>query len=89
MFLGRSIEGLSFEPSVAEGRRRYLAQVFVTFAREKALYDQIRFLDTAGLEVVRVNLTDGEPVLVDSTRLQDKSNRYYVSQALRLVSGQV
>ena len=89
MFLGRLIEGLSFEPSVAEGRRRYLAQVFATFAREKALYDQIRFLDTAGLEVVRVNLADGEPVLVDSTRLQDKSNRYYVSQALRLASGQV
>lgn len=89
MFLGRLIEGLSFEPSVAEGRRRYLAQVFVTFAREKALYDQIRFLDTGGQEVVRVNLTHGEPVLVESKRLQDKSNRYYVIQSLRLASGQV
>jgi PAS domain S-box-containing protein len=89
MFLGRLIEGLSFEPSAAEGRKRYLAQVFVTFAREKGLYDQIRFLDVSGREVVRVNLADGEPELVDSTRLQDKSNRYYVSQALRLASGQV
>lgn len=89
MFLGRLIESLSFEPAVAEGRRRYLAQVFVTFAREKALYDQIRFLDVRGHEVVRVNLADGEPVLVDSSRLQDKSNRYYVNQALRLEKGRV
>jgi len=61
MFLGRLVESLSFEPEVAEGRHRYLAEVFVTFAREKGLYDQIRFLDVRGLELVRVNLADGDP----------------------------
>lgn len=89
MFLGRLLEGLSFDPLVAEGRRLYLAEVFVTFAREKRLYDQIRFLDALGREVVRVNLVDGDAVLVDSADLQDKSSRYYVRQALRLGPGQV
>ena len=83
MFLGRLLESLSFDPQSAEGRRRYLAEVFVTFAREKQLYDQIRFIDLHGREVVRVNLGDGEPQLVEAARLQDKSNRYYVKQALR------
>lgn len=89
MFLGRLIESLSFDPAVSEGRKRYLAQVFLTFAREKALYDQVRFLDQRGHELVRVNLAGGEPDLVDEAQLQDKSARYYVGQALRLGDGQV
>lgn len=89
MFLGRLVESLSFDPVVAAGRERYLSEVFVTFAREKGLYDQIRFLDIQGQEVVRVNLAGGDPVLVDTSRLRDKSGRYYVSNALRLEKGQV
>jgi PAS domain S-box-containing protein len=89
MFLGRLVESLSFDPVVAEGRQRYLAEVFLTFAREKGLYDQIRFLDTEGQEVVRVNLAGGDPVLVGGSQLRDKSGRYYVAKALRLDKGQV
>lgn len=88
-FLGRLLESLSFEPQQADARQRYLAEVFITFAREKGLYDQIRYLDVHGRELVRVNLADGEPVQVDPARLQDKSSRYYVSQALELARGQV
>lgn len=89
MFLGRLVESLSFDPGMAEGRARFLAEVFVTFAREKGLYDQIRFLDIEGQEVVRVNLAGGDPVLVDPGQLRDKSGRYYVAKALRLDRGQV
>ncbi|MEZ5587108.1 MAG: PAS domain S-box protein [Sedimenticolaceae bacterium] len=89
MFLGRLFERLSFEPEVAPARRRYLTEVFLTFAREKRLYDQIRFLDPQGREVVRVNLANGEAVVVEPQGLQDKSDRYYVGQALRLAAGHV
>lgn len=89
MFLGRLLESLDFDADLAAGRRRYLGEVFRTFAREKALYDQVRFLDTQGHEIVRVNLDDGEPTLVERGRLQDKSGRYYVAQALQLERGQV
>ena len=89
MFLGRLIESLSFEPVLAEGRTRYLEQVFLTFAREKGLYDQIRFIDVKGHEVVRVNLAGGDPQLVAKGQLRDKSGRYYVDHGLRLDSGQV
>ena len=89
MFLSRLLESLSFDADVAEGRRRYLAEVFVTFAREKGLYDQIRFLDVQGQEVVRVNHAGGNPELVETGGLQNKASRYYVEQAMRLDRGQV
>ncbi len=89
MFLRSLAESLSFDPTVAAGRQRYLAEVFATFAREKGLYDQIRFIDLHGREVVRVNLRDGAPVVVDASDLQDKSSRYYVDRALRLERGRV
>ena len=89
LFLGRLVESMSFDPAVAEGRRRFLAEVFLTFAREKGLYDQIRFLDHRGFEVVRVNMGDGDPELVDGSRLQDKSGRYYVERGNRLAAGQI
>ena len=62
----------------------YLAESFI-----KGLYDQIRFIDLQGREVVRVNLAGGSPVLVDPARLQDKSSRYYVDRALHLERGRV
>lgn len=89
MFLARLVESLSFDPSVSEGRRRFLAEVFTTFAREKMRYDQIRFIDERGRETVRVNLAEAGPELVADARLQDKSGRYYVKQALGLERGQV
>lgn len=89
MFLARHMESLSFDPVAAEARQRYLAEVFLTFAREKGFYDQIRFIDNKGREVVRVNLNDGQPFSVTSSDLQDKSGRYYVHRGMQLGSGQV
>ncbi|MDJ0739204.1 MAG: PAS domain S-box protein [Gammaproteobacteria bacterium] len=89
MFLGRLLESLNFDPQTAEGRRRFLAEVFVTFAREKQLYDQIRFIDLRGREVVRVNLGRGGAELVAPDALQEKGGRYYVKQGLQLDRGQV
>ena len=57
-FLARHIEGLSYDAGSDEARRDYLREVFLTFAREKNLYDQIRFLDAGGRETVCVNLTN-------------------------------
>ncbi len=89
LFLGRLVESLSFERSATAARKRYLGEVFLTFSQEKGLYDQIRFLDVNGLELVRVNLEGGDPVVVDDSHLRDKSGRYYVGGALGLGRGQV
>ena len=45
-------------------------------------YDQIRILSPLGFETVRVNYSSGEAKVTPSDQLQDKSNRYYFSEAL-------
>lgn len=48
----------------------------------KGRYDQIRFLDARGMEVIRINYNNGAPALVPRDQLQDKSNRYYFKNIL-------
>ncbi|MBI3430949.1 MAG: PAS domain S-box protein [Hydrogenophilales bacterium] len=71
-------------PAYAPLAARYLA-----FASRKALYDQVRFLDTSGREIVRVNWNNGHPESVPASRLQDKSDRYYVRETLALKRGEI
>lgn len=62
---------------------------YLVFCREKGLYDQVRFIDVAGMEVVRVNRNAGAPRIVPAAELQQKSERYYVQRALELNRGDV
>jgi len=71
-------------PAYAPLAARYLA-----FASRKALYDQIRFLDENGREIVRVNWNNGHPENVAPENLQDKSSRNYVRETLALAQGEI
>ncbi len=53
------------------------------------VYDQIRYVDEAGWEVVRVNYGSGRPAAVSPEALQLKSNRYYFKETLALGMGEV
>lgn len=66
-----------------------LAKRYRAFASRKALYDQIRFLDENGREIVRVNWNNGHPESVPPDKLQDKSSRYYVRETLILAQGEI
>lgn len=61
----------------------YVAKEFVTMSQEKGNYDQIRYLNLSGMEVVRVNYNGGNPTIVPPIELQDKSNRYYFKDSLK------
>ncbi|HEY4249354.1 MAG TPA: PAS domain S-box protein [Lacunisphaera sp.] len=56
------------------------------FSRQHPDYDQLRFLDQNGLEIVRVN-RDGE--IVPSAELQNKSDRPYFQKTKKLSAGQI
>lgn len=44
-------------------------------------YDQLRFLDVNGVEILRVNNEgDSEPIIVSQENYQDKSSRYYFKE---------
>ena len=66
-----------------------LAADLLLFVKEKRDYDQIRYLDETGMEVVRVNFNNGHPAIVAKDRLQDKSNRYYFKEAFELKQWEV
>ncbi len=70
-------------------QRQALEQDYLAFSREKRVYDQIRYLDETGMEVVRVNYNRGNPKLVAAEQFQNKGKRYYFADAFALGPGEV
>ena len=69
--------------------RHLLENDFLNFSTYKGLYDQIRYLDETGMEVVRINYNQGSPSVVPVHRLQNKGGRYYFTDAFALQPNQV
>ncbi len=61
-----------------------LASEYVLIATQKHIYDQIRFLDSSGMEIVRVNENSGKPAKVPLKELQLKQNRYYFEDCFKM-----
>ncbi|HLP97596.1 MAG TPA: diguanylate cyclase [Sideroxyarcus sp.] len=68
----------------AAAQRDELIRFFLLLSKESARYDQIRYLDLNGQEVVRVNFNDGRPVVVPAGELQNKAGRYFFRDTLKL-----
>ncbi|HHH38838.1 MAG TPA: PAS domain-containing sensor histidine kinase [Sedimenticola sp.] len=89
MFLAEHLQRQGLVAPAREADTRRIGQEFLVFARNKGLYDQIRYLDERGMEVVRVNYNRGRPEIVPEAALQNKSSRYYFQAALSLPRGDV
>lgn len=88
LYLARQTPLLRFA-SGDERQAEVLQREYVNFAIEKGIYDQIRYLNAAGQERIRVNYQQGEASVVPPDELQTKATRYYYRQALSLDAGQV
>lgn len=68
-------------------------QDLLNIAVSSRLYDQIRWLDETGMERVRINFNNGNPVITPVNELQNKQARYYFhaafKAAFKLEHGQV
>lgn len=53
-------------------------------SQRKEIYDQIRYLDIRGNEIVRVNFNNGHARAVSEDQLQNKAHRYYFQEAVKL-----
>ena len=62
---------------------------FLSFSKYKGIYDQVRILDTSGMERIRVDLRDEKPQLVPRSKLQFKGNRYYFIDTMKLEKGEI
>ncbi|MFC1747860.1 diguanylate cyclase domain-containing protein [Pseudomonadota bacterium] len=66
-----------------------LANELLVFSRNKKMYDQVRFLDATGMEIVRVNFNHGNPLIVPTDQLQSKGGRYYFKDTFSLKKGEL
>jgi len=69
--------------------RSRLENDFAAFARTYPHVYQVRFLDIQGLEIVRVERRENSVKIVSASKLQNKSKRYYVHDALKLKVGEI
>jgi diguanylate cyclase (GGDEF)-like protein/PAS domain S-box-containing protein len=66
------------------GTRQTIEQLWISFSKQRARYDQIRLLDLNGQEIIRVNYNSGQPSAVAGQALQSKKGRYYFSESIIL-----
>lgn len=66
-----------------------LSEVYLSTSIYRRLYDQVRLLDENGMEIVRVDLNNGQPAVVPQEELQNKKGRYYFEDAFKLSRGEV
>ncbi len=71
------------------GNTARLRHDFINLSKQSGIYDQIRFIDRQGQEQIRINYNNGQPTAIATKQLQNKSNRYYFQDTLRLSPGQV
>lgn len=69
--------------------RSRVTELFVAMSEERTGYDQIRYIDANGMEVLRIDPIDGQSVVIPDSELQNKSDRYYFRETARLAPGQV
>ena len=62
---------------------QYLGNIFLKFAKIRKTYDQIRYIDISGKEIVRVNYNEKQCVLVDKEKLQNKIFRDYFVDSIK------
>ncbi|MBP0019122.1 MAG: response regulator [Cyanobacteria bacterium SBLK] len=80
----RLLSILDADSTSKKKERSILIEEYISFAKYKGLYDQIRLLDETGKEVIRVNLNGGTPISITDDGLQDKSDRYWFSETMAL-----
>jgi PAS domain-containing protein len=71
-----------------ENRKR-LAEDWLSLSRRKGIYDQIRYIDNKGVEIIRINFNDGNPIIVTDDQIQNKARRYYFLDTFELDKGEV
>lgn len=66
-----------------------LKQDFLSTARRRIFYHQIRWLDQHGKESIRIDTDKNQSRAIPENNLQNKSNRYYFTDAVKLNQGEI
>lgn len=74
-------------PNARAANKAILTTDLQRFSSCKGMYDQVRYLDETGMEVVRINFNDGHPGIVPDQELQNKANHSYFREISQLPQG--
>ena len=69
--------------------RTLVTQEIESFSRNKRIYKQIRFLNTRGMEIVRVDHSNENTKVFTKNELQNKHDRYYFIDGIALDRGEL
>ena len=72
-----------------DGDYSNIERLWKAYSTTRTVYDQIRFLDLDGNEVIRVDYAPEGSYAIPPEQLQNKSDRYYFQQAIQLEQGQI
>ena len=89
LFLSQQNELISLLENDTEENRNEIALEYLNLSKNKQIYDQIRYLNIDGKEVIRINYNNGYPKIVPEGKLQSKKNRYYFINAISLEPNEV
>lgn len=81
-FMSRQNELLAYLDEGDPAHLDAIAVEYLQLSAQKKIYDQVRFLNAEGMEMVRVNNGQPEPVAAD--KLQSKGKRYYFKDCYTL-----
>lgn len=62
---------------------------WIEFSKNKQNYDQLRYLDSTGMERIRINYKLDQPIAVPDEKLQNKGKRYYFTDSIAVPAGEV
>lgn len=88
----RDMEVLSdhIEDAINDGENPdYILGEMQLLLRDNPAYDQARIISKDGMELFRVDIENGVPLVTEESKLQDKSDRYYFRDLLKLGEGDI
>ena len=62
---------------------------WISFSNNMKKYDQLRYIDQNGDEHIRINFVNGRALKTNGTSLQNKSDRYYFRDTMKLNNEQI
>ena len=65
-------------------RFKTLEKEFLSYMEKETHFDQLRFIDNEGMELIRIQQSHGPTQLIEKNSLQDKSDRYYFQESKKL-----
>jgi diguanylate cyclase (GGDEF)-like protein len=60
---------------------------FLSFMNDRPFYDQVRYINAKGQEVIRIDNQENGPIVIKKDQLQNKALRYYFREAIQLNEG--